>query len=237
MRLLLLAGPGLFMVALPHAGAATGTAPIPSLQEALAKLKVPPDWMAATPVAWDTAKPWSEARLEIRRLLALDDASVRQGVKLTWLYAQKGDIGDGHELPMYLFMSGNYAWAAREYPKHLDAEAIRLYPTSDQPYGRHLLPRYVSKIQSKLDRLALQSLATTRLSDGTFTGKAMGYSDKQDLEVTLTIRGGKITDVNVKHEEKIDLNATKLVPQRIVEKQSLQVDGVTGATITSQAIV
>jgi uncharacterized protein with FMN-binding domain len=41
----------------------------------------------------------------------------------------------------------------------------------------------------------------------------------------------------VKHEEKIDLNATQIVPQRMVEKQSVQVDGITGATITSQAIV
>jgi uncharacterized protein with FMN-binding domain len=289
------------------AGAAP--APPPSLERALAGLRVPPDWFASTQVNWDTGKPWSEARLEIRRLLALDEASVCQGVKLTWLYARKGDIGDGHELAMYLFMSGNYAWAAKEYPQYLEkvagtgathaylcyasclahfgeypsalrvlqqarddlpaspwrivsvanihdrygdfyarmgdlpkarehyAEAIRLFPTSDQPYGRHLLPRYAAKVEGKRDRLAMQSLATTRLQDGTYTGRAMGYSDKQDLEVTLTIRAGKIANVDVKHEEKIDLDATRIVPQQILQKQSLQVDGVTGATVTSQAIV
>lgn len=289
----------------PEATPAT-TAP---LTRALAGIQVPPEWIPKTSVSWDTNKPWAEARIEIRRLLALDDASVRQGVKLTWLYAQKGDIGDGHELPMYLFMSGNYAWAAFEYPKYLErvagkgathgylcyasclahlggdaealrvlqravddlpaapwriaslanihdrygdlyakiknlpkarehyAEAIRLFPTSDQPYGRHLLPRYAARVKNKLDRLAMQSLATTRLRDGTYTGQAMGYSDKQDLEVAVTIRAGRISDVSVKHGEKIDLNATKLVPQQIVEKQSLQVDGVTGATITSQGII
>jgi uncharacterized protein with FMN-binding domain len=289
----------------PSAGAAS----VPSLQPELAQLKIPPDWITVTPITWDTNKPWKDARLEIRRLLALDDAAVRQGIKLTWLYAQKGDIGDGHELSMYLFMSGNYAWATLEYPKHLKkvvgtgathaylcyasclahfgeytqalhvldeamndlpakpwriasianlqnhygdlyvkmgelakarehyAEAIRLYPTSDQPYGRHLLPRYAAKVKTKLDLLAMQSLATTRLRDGTFTGKALGYSDKEDLEVAVTIRAGKISDVSVAHEEQIDLNATKIVPQRIVEKQSVQVDGVTGATVTSQAIV
>jgi len=299
----------LLLGALPLQVDSANATSTPSLALALAQLKVPPDWIAATPIAWDTNKPWKDARLEIRRLLALDDASVRQGVKLTWLYAQKGDIGDGHELPMYLFMSGNYAWAAQEYPKHLKkvvgtgathaylcyasclahfgedaqalhvldeamndlpvkpwriantasihnhsgdlyaktgdlakarehyAEAIRLYPTSDQPYGRHLLPRYAAKVKTKLDLLTLQSLATTRLRDGAYTGRALGYSDKKDLEVTVTIRAGKISDVKVKHEEKIDLNATKIIPQRIVEKQSLQVDGVTGATVTSQAIV
>jgi len=299
----------LMAATLPHGVPAAHAASAPSLQQELAQIKVPPPWIATTPITWDTNKPWKDTRLEIRRLLALDDTSVRQGVKLTWLYAQKGDIGDGHELPMYLFMSGNYAWATLEYPKHLKkvagtgathaylcyasclahfgeytqalhvldeamndlpakpwriastanihnqygdvyvkmgdlakarthyAEAMRLYPTSDQPYGRHLLPRYAAKVKTKLDLLAMQSLTTTRLRDGVFTGKALGYSDKQDLEVTVTIRAGKISDVSVKHEEKIDLNATKIVPQRIVEKQSVQVDGVTGATITSQAIV
>jgi uncharacterized protein with FMN-binding domain len=299
----------LLIVVLPHGPTSAEAASPPSLQQSLSELKVPPDWIDATPIAWDTNKPWKDARLEIRRLLGLEEGCVRQGVKLTWLYAQKGDIGNGHELPMYLFMSGNYAWAALEYPKHLkkvsgtgathayrcyasclahfgeytqalhildDAmndlpakpwciantanihdqygdiytqigdlgkarehfgEAIRLYPTSDQPYGRHLLPRYVAKVKTKLDLLAVQSLATSRLRDGAYRGRALGYSDKQDLEATVTIRAGRIADVSVKHEEKIDLNATKIVPQRIIEKQSVQVDGVTGATITSQAIV
>lgn len=288
-----------------------GEAAVPAgtLQATLATLRVPPDWMAGTPVAWDTNKPWKDARLEIRRLLALDEASVRQAIKLTWLYKQKGDIGDGHEFPMYLFMSGNYAWAAQEYPKYLAEaagkgathgylcyasclvhfgeyaqalrvldqamkdlppkpwriantaniqnfygdlyvrmgnlekarqhyeEAIRLYPTSDQPYGRHLLPRHAAKVRSKLDLMAAQSLAAARLRDGAFTGRALGYSDQKDIEVTVTIRGGKIARVDVKHAEKIDLNATTIIPRRIVERQSLQVDAITGATVTSQAIV
>jgi uncharacterized protein with FMN-binding domain len=281
----------------------------PSLAQALAQLKVPPDWFAQTAIPWDTNKPWKDARLEIRRLLALDEAHIRQGVKLTWLYAQKRDIGDGHELPMYLFMSGHYAWAVLEYPKHLKSvagkgathaylcyasclehfqaydqalavlnqalddlppkpwrianqanihnhlgdyyvkvghlakatehyqQAIRLYPTSDQPYGRHLLPRRVAQVQTKLDLMTLEELRTLRLRDGVYLGKALGYADKKDLEVTVTIRHGRIADVSVKHEEKIELNATVLVPQRIVAKQSLKVDGITGATVTSQAIV
>ena len=88
----------------PQSATAAAATPSPSLQPTLAQLKFPPDWIAATPIRWDTNKPWKDARLEVRRLLALEDAFVRQGVKLTWLYAQKGDIGDGHELSMYLFM-------------------------------------------------------------------------------------------------------------------------------------
>jgi uncharacterized protein with FMN-binding domain len=300
---------GFFALPTLSATEQTTAASPPALKAALAALQIPPSWLAAVPVNWDTNKPWKDARLEIRRLLALDEASVRQGVRLTWLYAQKQDIGDGHELPMYLFMSGNYAWATLEYPKYLRrvagkgathgyvsyaaclshfgeydqalavlnqamndlplppwrvanqatiqnhlgdlyarkgdldkarehyGEAIRLYPLSDQPYGRHLLHRQTAKVQGKLDLLALESLSTARLREGVYLGKSMGYSDKKEMEVSVTIRAGKIADVSVKHEEKIDLNATTLIPRRIVDQQSLKVDGITGATITSQAIV
>jgi uncharacterized protein with FMN-binding domain len=281
----------------------------PSLQKALTQLVTPPEWFATTAIRWDTNKPWKDARLEVRRLLALDEGSIREAVKLTWLYAQKGDIGNGHELPMYLFMSGNYAWAAREYPKHIQsvegkgatheylsyasclehfgeydqaiatvnqalndlppapwrisslaniqghfgdlyakmgdlakarehyAEAIRLFPTSNQPYGQHLLPRQAAKVQAKMDLLALQQLQNSSLRDGTYTGKSIGYVDTKEMETTLTIRGGKITDVQVKHQEKIELGATTILPKRIVAQQSPKVDGITGATVTCQAIM
>ncbi len=276
-----------------------------SLKDALAALKDPPDWFATTVVTWDMSKPWKDGRLEVRRLLA-DTATARAAVKLTWQYRRKGDIGNGHEWPMYLFMGGEYAWACQEYPKYLRnfhevhayhcyaaclshfgeyeraldalrealahlpprpwqiaarattadamgdvylamgqadearnhyAEAIRLFPTSDQPYARHLLPRKAAKVQFKLDRMTMQSLAQARLRDGSYTARAMGYSESKDLEVTVVIRDGRIADVQVRHEEKIDLDATKIIPRRIVQQQSLQVDTVTGATVTSQGVI
>jgi uncharacterized protein with FMN-binding domain len=284
--------------------------PRPSLKDERAKLKVPPEWFDATPIQWDMNKPWKDGRLEIRRLLAFaDEPHNRQAVKLTLLYAGKNDIGDGHELPMYLFLSGNYAWATTEYAKFVEkvagkgsthaylsyasclahfgeydqalgvigraekdlpappwrthnlanihnaygdvfaqqgdpekakqhyAEAVRLYPASDQPYGRHVLPKRVAQVQTKLNLLTMRSLGNVPLKDGSYAGRSMGYSDKKDMVITVKVAGGRIADVAVEHEEKIELNATKLIPQRIVEKQSLQVDGVTGATVTTHAII
>jgi len=114
---------------------------------------------------------------------------------------------------------------------------MRLYPTSDQPGGRHLLVRQAAKVQTKLDLLAMRSLATAKLRDGVYTGKSLGYADTQDMLTLVTIKDGRIADVQVKHQEKIDLGATTIIPKRIVDTQSLKVDAITGATITSQAIV
>jgi uncharacterized protein with FMN-binding domain len=300
----------LLALALPAPPAAGADEARPSLKAELARLRIPPEWFDSTPIDWDMRRPWKEGRLEIRRLLEFaDEPHNRQAVKLTLLYARKNDVDDGHELPMYLFLSGNYAWATIEYPrllarirgkggthaylayasclahfaeydqaiavleqalrdlppapwqinslasihnhygdlyaqmKQVDkakshyAEAIRLYPTSNQPHGRHLLPRRIAQIQTKLNLLMMQSLGSARLRDGTFTGRSMGYSDKKDMVITVRIEDGRIADVRVQHEEKIELNATRIIPQRIIEKQSLNVDAITGATVTTHAIV
>lgn len=276
----------------------------PSLDEALANLRVPPDWFDQVNVDYDTSLPWQEARIEVRRLFSLNRN--REAIKLTVLYFRKGDIGDGHEYPMYLYMGGEYAWAVQEYRKRLASQpmgfthqylslaacyrhfgeykaalellevalrrlpeppwriaqeadihdymgdlyaemgnvdpakqhygkAVTLYPTSDQPYGQHLLHRRAAKVQAKLDLLTIQAMESARLRDGVYSGRSLGYVD--DVIVTVTIRAGRIADVGVQHQEKIDQKASTIIPQRIVEKQSLKVDGVTGATVTCDAIL
>ena len=71
---------------------------------------------------------------------------------------------------------------------------------------------------------------------GTYTAKAPGIHG--DVTVTVTFTKDKIADVKVTHSETpgIGSKAAELLPGRIVERQSPQVDGVTGATITSTAI-
>jgi len=281
--------------------------PKPSLTKALAALKVPPPWFARTTVQWKTSRPWKEGRLEIRRLLGLGTAEGNnQAVKLTYLYREKRDIGNGHEWPMYLFMGGQTAWATRAYEEFLlknpernthayidlmscyrtfgeyakakataqqalknlpvdkwqianqaavyDAlgdlyaelgekalarenyvRATELYPKSKQPYGRHLLARRVKKVRGKIDLLDIGALEPGKLPDGKHTGESLGYTGP--LRVTVTIRQGRITDITIRHTEKIHQNSTKIIPQRIIKAQSLKVDAVTGATVTSQAIV
>ncbi len=294
----------------PGNSAADEAAAAEQLESDLAALKVPPDWLASVASQWDTNKPWKDARLEIRRLLGKgDDASRREGIKLMWDYKTKGDMGNGHEYGMYLFLGGEPLWAIRafrerlaepqhEHPPYFDAkglaslytnrgvfsqaeelllegldwkppkaewtemrqaemhdslgdlyaawgrlddarnhyqESVRIYPLGKPPYGRHLLPRRAKKVQAKLDLLSLQSLAGATLKDGTWQHTALGYSG--DVKLSVSIAGGRIADIDIQHEEKIDQGATTVIPQRIIASQSLAVDGVSGATVTKDAIV
>jgi uncharacterized protein with FMN-binding domain len=283
--------------------------PAPDLEKQLAAFQIPPAWIDTIEPKWDIAKPWKEGRQEIRRLLGLgDDASRREGIKLTWEYLQKNDIGNGHEYGMYMFLGNEPIWAVKvyrewlaradhEYPPYfginalaslyadfglyeqavpilqrgLDtpppdpkwkemrqaemhdalgdlyvawgkidkakthyAEAMRLYPLGKPPYGRHLLPRRAKKVQSKLDLLSISSLANAALRDGQYKETALGYSG--DIKLTIDIERGRIANIRVTHEEKIDQKACVLIPERIVAAQSLEVDGITGATVTQHAI-
>lgn len=292
----------------PAAPAAAAPPNRPKLDELLAKLVIPPPWLEGVQTQYDTSKPWKDARLEIRRLLGFGRTEThREAIKLTWIYLQKGDIGDGHEYPMYTFLGGEPVWSIRaheefvakpheatpihsyltlaslytqygefdkakasldvalrglppppwdimrkadvldaygdlyaawgktEEAKQCWAQAAALYPTAKPPYGGHLLPRKAAQVQAKLDLLTFQSLATAALRDGQYQDQAIGYAG--EIAVTVVVREGKIADIRLKHEEKIDQNACVLIPQRIIDAQSLQVDGISGATVTKDAIV
>ncbi len=73
--------------------------------------------------------------------------------------------------------------------------------------------------------------------DGTFEGAGKGMNG--DVNVTVTVENGKITAVTVgKHKETAGIGdmAIEALPQAIIDKQSTEVDGVAGATLTSDAL-
>ncbi len=73
--------------------------------------------------------------------------------------------------------------------------------------------------------------------DGSYQGTSKGMNG--DVTFSVTVEGGKITAVTVEeHEETAGIGemAIDQLPQEIIAKQSTEVDGVTGATVTSDAI-
>ena len=82
------------------------------------------------------------------------------------------------------------------------------------------------------------SCGGAKYTDGTYTGTAAGRNG--DVVVSVTVTNGKIASVDiVQHEETAGLSdaAIKEVPAAIVKKNSTKVDAVSGATVTSKAIM
>ena len=75
------------------------------------------------------------------------------------------------------------------------------------------------------------------MADGTYTG--VGQGKNGDVTVELQVTGGKLAGVRVvKHVETPGISDAALTqfPQRVVDAQSLNVDAVSGATLTSDGI-
>ncbi len=76
------------------------------------------------------------------------------------------------------------------------------------------------------------------LEDGTFTGAAEGYADEIELEVT--VEDGRITSVEVlSHSDtrRIFENALETIREQIIDRQTTDIDSVSGATGSSDGII
>ena len=74
-------------------------------------------------------------------------------------------------------------------------------------------------------------------ADGVYTGTGIGMHS--NIEVEVTIEGGKITAVKILSSDEtpgISEPAIEQMPQRIIDAQSVDVDAVTNATMTSNGI-
>ena len=132
-----------------------------------------------------------------------------------------------------LIVCGDVCRHAGWYDKALDyyTQATRL-PNNDK--YKHTIPQARERIAALR---AEQSIDLRRLSDGNYTGQAVGYSGT--IRVSVAVKRQRIESVNVtRHVEKQYYSALTDVPRQIVQKQSVQgVDATSGATITAEAIV
>ncbi|NLZ04352.1 MAG: FMN-binding protein [Phycisphaerae bacterium] len=81
------------------------------------------------------------------------------------------------------------------------------------------------------------ALDVARVADGTYTASSIAYAGP--LYVEVTVKDGRIQSVRVtSHEEKQFYSALTDTPNQIIAKQGVKgVDAVTGATMTSEAIL
>ncbi|WP_149496662.1 FMN-binding protein [Roseiconus lacunae] len=125
--------------------------------------------------------------------------------------------------------AGRHDEAIAYYQQILDRNRAR-----NQEY----LQRYKGRARDSINAIKLFDKAdVTKVADGTFTDTAVGYNG--DLEVRVTVANKTIKNVEVnRHKEKQFYAALTDTPKQIIDTQGVrQIDGTSGATITSQAIV
>ena len=75
------------------------------------------------------------------------------------------------------------------------------------------------------------------MADGTYAASAQGMDGPVDIEVT--VKDNEITEITVVEDNEtagVGVKALEIIPAKVVETQSLAVDSVSGATISSAAI-
>jgi len=120
-------------------------------------------------------------------------------------------------------------------------EAIEYYQQildRNQARNKEYLARYRGRAADSINAIRLFDKAdVSNVADGSYSDKAVGYNG--DLHVRVNVADGRIKDVQVtKHKEKQFYAALTDTPRQIIDTQGIRdIDGTSGATITSQAIV
>ncbi len=99
--------------------------------------------------------------------------------------------------------------------------------------------------RQELQTLVIGDVDFTKLEDGTYTGEYNGIKgDSRNAAVEITVLNGEITGIKIlkgaldSDGNLADLTGGRTVGdlfQRVVESETLQVDAISGATLTSKA--
>ncbi|HYF83662.1 MAG TPA: FMN-binding protein [Clostridia bacterium] len=93
-------------------------------------------------------------------------------------------------------------------------------------------------IEAKLERLADQSISNVDLSnakDGIYIGSYKAFPVAAEVEVT--INNHRIKEIGLKKHNNGQGSAAEIIPGKVVEAQTLEVDIVAGATYSSKVIL
>ena len=171
----------------------------------------------------------------------------RPGTTTIKLWSDMGDLSKALSLARagargrnpegVLFAAGN---ACRQHGKYKEAMGYYQKLLDIQATGKRKqhVDTYKNRARASLETVkVMEALDLSQIKDGKYRGSAMGF--RGNVAVEIEIRQGRIESAKVvQHKEDWFYTSITDVPERIVERQGLTgVDGVTGATITSVAIV
>ncbi|MHB8062665.1 MAG: FMN-binding protein [Ruminiclostridium sp.] len=96
---------------------------------------------------------------------------------------------------------------------------------------------FTSGERQEARNLPISAINFNNLNDGTYIGEYEGGKYKlRANKVQVTVSSAKVTDIKIlEHKENQSPEFTDKLYNRVIEAQSLQVDAISGATLTSKA--
>lgn len=149
--------------------------------------------------------------------------------------AEKMAITKARRTPDIAYLMAGYAF---RNSGDLDKAAMYYKKASEAKKGSRDIKLNKSRAKQSYEATEkLKKLDLSKFADGKYRGSAKGY--KSHLEVEVEVKKGKITKVEIiKSREDRPQDAFTEIPLRIIEKQSIVgVDGITSATVTSEAVM
>jgi uncharacterized protein with FMN-binding domain len=163
-----------------------------------------------------------------RGLVALSASAIAAVYMAGYLRTQSADASIGAAAVATLAPTPSTVIAA--------APAVTAAPATATPVGRvdiQRQPPVVSRSAPTPASIA-PSVAGAAFKDGTFTGQ--GSSRRGDVWVSVQVQGGHIATVTITRSTlQYPLRDIAGLPAQVVQRQSAQVDIVSGATYSSQA--
>lgn len=119
---------------------------------------------------------------------------------------------------------------------HSEKEAETTENISDEEDINPTETEDVTKEEKTDESNNIVTFSGATLKDGTYEGAAEGYNG--DITVSVAVQNGAVTDISIVEEKETPqyLQRAKEIIQTIINGQSLEVDGITGATYSSKGI-
>jgi uncharacterized protein with FMN-binding domain len=98
---------------------------------------------------------------------------------------------------------------------------------------------YISKEHIEARNLPLDAVDFSKLNDGTYIGEYEGGMYKwRTNKVQVTVSSGKVTDIKLIDSKEKNLKVyTDKLYNSVIKEQTLQVDTISGATLTSKSVL
>lgn len=93
----------------------------------------------------------------------------------------------------------------------------------------------LQKYKDTIKTISIDNIDLSKIPDGTYSGSF--DASKIEADVSVTVHNHEITAINLLHHKNERGEKAEVIPQRVLDSQSLDVDAVSGATNSSKVIL